>query len=296
MKPERAFVAERVAAQHCAELLRRGPEPADLLPQLERLGDRLGSALIPALAPLCGEAPLSCTVLPPRETHETELGEALGALAATVLLSTGVPGVSLLAALDGGAALALVDRAFGGPGNAPAPLPAAFPMSAQLMIERLERMIAAALAAALGHGDDQLVQPLRRASRFADLGAYPAGMRLVALTLELRQDAAAPWSLTLALPLALLPKVLGPGESAAAPRGQANPAAAPFAGLPLPLSAVLVDMAVPLHTLSTLAVGSLLPVAVARAVPIRVGDAVIARGSVGAQDDRIAVRLTQIAG
>lgn len=295
MRPERTFVAERVAAQHCAELLRRGPEPADLLPLLGRMGERLGGQLVCALAPLCGEASVTCAVQTPRETHEAELGEALGSLAATVLLSTGVPGVSLLASLDGGAALALVDRAFGGPGQAPSPLPAAFPLSAELMIARLEQMIAAALAATLGHADDTQVQPLRRASRFADLGAYPAGMKLVALTLELRQGTAAPWRLTLALPLALLPKLLGHGDRAAVPSGEANPSAAPFAELPLPLTAVLVDMAMPLRSLSTLEVGAILPVSVARAVPIRIGDAVIARGSIGAQDDRIAVQLTQIA-
>lgn len=294
MKPQRAFTAERAAAQHCPELLRRGPEPADLIPQLERMGERLGKALVPALAPLCGGKTLECSVLPPCETHEAELGERLGTLAATMLLSSGVPGVSLLASLDGGAALALVDRAFGGTGQPPTPLPPAFPFSAELMIERIEAMIAAAVTQALGQ-TPEAVQPLRRASRIADLGAYPAGMRLVALSLELSQGLATPWRLTVALPLALLPKLLGQGDSGLRPRGEADPAAAPFADVPLPLTAVLVDMAVPLRAVSALAVGAVLPVAVARAVPIRLGSAVIARGTVGAQDDRVAVRLTQIA-
>lgn len=295
MKPERSFTAERIAAQHCAELLRRGPEPADLVPQLERMAERLGKILIPALAPLCGGKAPEWTVLPARETSEAELGEALGTLAATMLLSTGVPGVSLLASLDGSATLSLVDRAFGGSGQAPAPLPAAFPLSAELMIERIEGMIAAAVAEALGQSPEA-VQPLRRASRYADLAPYPAGMRLVAVTLELSHGLTTPWRLTAALPLALLPKLLGQGDAARAPRGEANPAAAPFADVPLPMTAVLVDMPVSLRAVSALEVGAVLPVAVARAVPIRLGSAVIARGTVGAQDDRIAVRLTQIAG
>ena len=295
MKPERAFIAERTVAQHCPELLRRGPEPADLIPQLERLAERLGQALVPILAPLCGGKALECAVSPPRETLEGELGPALGTLAATMLLSSGVPGVTLLASLDGGAALSLVDRAFGGSGQAPALLPPAFPLSAELMIARIETMIAAAIAEALGQ-TAEAVQPLRRASRYVDLAPYPAGMRLVAVTLELSQGLATPWRLTLALPLTLLPKLLGQGEAGCPPRGEANPAAAPFADVPLPLTAVLVDMAVPLRAVSTLEVGAVLPVAVARAVPIRLGSAVIARGTVGAQDDRIAVRLTQIGG
>ena len=52
MKPQRAFVAERAAAQHCAQLLRRGPEPAELLPQLDRLGDRFARQLAEGLARL----------------------------------------------------------------------------------------------------------------------------------------------------------------------------------------------------------------------------------------------------
>lgn len=296
MKPERALIAERIAAQHCPELLRRGPEPVDLLPQFERLGERLGRALAPALAPLCAGKSLTCAVQPPHETHEGELADRIGTLAATLLLSTGVPGVSLLAALDGGAVLALVDRAFGGPGQAPAPLPAAFPLSARLMIERIEALIAAALAAALGHQGDQAVQAQRRATRLAELGAYPAGMKLAALTLELGDGSTAPWRLTLALPLTMLPKLLGGGERAGStPRGEADPAAAPFADLPLPLRAVLVDMSVPLHAVSMLEVGSVLPVAVARAVPISIGAEIVAKGTVGAQDDRIAVQITTIA-
>jgi flagellar motor switch protein FliM len=54
-------------------------------------------------------------------------------------------------------------------------------------------------------------------------------------------------------------------------------------------------MKVPLATVSRLEPGMVLPVAVARAVPIHAGAAVIAHGTVGAQDDRVAVKLTHIA-
>ena len=69
--------------------------------------------------------------------------------------------------------------------------------------------------------------------------------------------------------------------------------AAPFADLPLPLSAVLVDMPVPFTTLTRLAVGQVLPVSVARNVPLRVGDQTIAHGSVGMADDRVAIQITR---
>jgi flagellar motor switch protein FliM len=63
----------------------------------------------------------------------------------------------------------------------------------------------------------------------------------------------------------------------------------------LPLSATLVDMRVPLATAAALTPGMVLPVAVARAVPLAAGGSVIARGTVGHQDDRVALKLTQIA-
>jgi flagellar motor switch protein FliM len=111
------------------------------------------------------------------------------------------------------------------------------------------------------------------------------------------EGAKAPWKLTLALPLAMLPKLLGGADSGAAPRstGAADPAAAPFADVPLPLTARLVDMKVSLSTIAALEPGMVLPVAVARAVPIAIGEQVIARGSVGTQDDCVALKLTQLA-
>ena len=45
MKSDHAFIAERIAAQHCPELLRSGPAPGELLPLLTQLGERLALAL-----------------------------------------------------------------------------------------------------------------------------------------------------------------------------------------------------------------------------------------------------------
>lgn len=294
MKPERNFVAERALAQHCAELLPRPPAPAELLPALARLGERCARTLGEGLADLLGGEAPAIAVVPPVEQSETELAEAIGPLAANCLLASGVPGVTLLASLEARATLQLIDRAFGGRGEAPTSLPEAFPLSAELLIGKLELRIAAALQAALGQGE---VRPLRSNSRFAELAPYPAGARIAVLVLTIAQAQGADWRLTLALPLALLPRLLGdhvpPAPSA--PRS-ADPAAAPFAAVPLPLSATLVEMKLPLAAVSRLEVGAVLPVAVARAVPLAIGGKVVARGTVGAQDDRVALKLTQIAG
>ena len=295
MKTLHSFVAERAAAQHCAELLRGGPAPAELLPALARCGERLALALAPALAPLVGAEALNAESAPPEQSDASDLVAAIGPLAANSLLASEAGGVTLLASIDGAGALRLVDRAFGGRGEVAGPLPGRFPLSAELLIARIEDAIAEVLGAALGLAD---LTALRRDSRIGDLAPFPAAARLAVLRLALSEAGQSGWMLTVALPLEQLPWLLGSGGlERAAPRraGAGNPAAAPFAEVPLPLTATLVDMRVPLSAVAALEPGAVLPVAVARAVPIAVGGAVLARGSVGSNDDRVAVKLTQIA-
>ena len=296
MNTEHSFVPERAAAQHCAELLRRGAEPADQIGGLAKLGTRVAPLLAGALARLIGGEAPSVTPLAPQEQSEGELNQQVGPLAANALYATGLPGVSLLGSVAGAAVLRLVDRAYGGSGEHHGPLPEAFPLSAELLVKRLETALAECLGEALGNA---AVEPLKRSDRLAEFAPFPAGAKLAVLPIEVMEGTKAPWLLTLALPLSTLPKLLaalGDGPAAAPRRtGAADPAAAPFAALPLGLTATLVDMPVSLAVLATLEPGSVLPVAVSRAVPLSIGGRTIARCEVGAQDDRIALRLTAIA-
>ena len=295
MNTQHQFVAERAAAQHCAELIRRCPEPADSGPALARMGERLAQALGPLLGQILDSDPPAAAAQPAREMTEHELAEALGPLAANCLLATGLPGVTVLAAIDGSAVLRLVDRAFGGKGEAGGALPQVFPLSAQLMIARLENAIAGALGTALG----QNAHGLRRAEQLSELAPFPAGAKLTVLGIELCEDGGTAWRVELALPTVQLGKLLSGGEAArpCADRSNnaADPSAAPFSEMTLQLCAQLVDMQIPLRLLSALEPGAVLPVVVNRAVPLGVAGHTIARGTIGAADDRIAVRLTQLA-
>jgi flagellar motor switch protein FliM len=290
---QHSFVAERRAAQHCAELLNRLPDSAALMPALMRSGERLGRLLVPAFTSLLGGEEPEIVVTAPLEAGFDELSEMVGSLAANSLFATSRPGLNLLASVDGEAMLRLVDRAFGGRGEAGTPLPKAFPLSAELMIQRVEGLLAECLAGAFGEAQLTL---LRRDSRLADLAPFPAHARLCFLPIEVRERRQATLKLLVAIDRQHLPDLLGHGESAPRrPSAPADPAAAPFADLPLPLTATLVDVRLPLSTLATLEPGVVLPVAVARAVPLAIGPTVVARGTLGAQDDRIAIKLTQIA-
>ena len=91
MKPERAFVAERMLAQHCPELLRSSTAPVPVMPAFARLGDGVARALAGGLAPLSGgEAPLVRSRAP-RECTIAELAEDIAPLAANSLQNAGSP-------------------------------------------------------------------------------------------------------------------------------------------------------------------------------------------------------------
>lgn len=293
MKPERSFIADRALAQHCPELIRSGGEdsaPAELLPALGRIGTKLSRAFAAALSPLMGGQELAIQVGAPREITAAALAPDIAPLAANSLMSLG--GAAVLASFDAGAVLRMIDRAFGGKGQTPVPLPAAFPASAGVVIRQLEAIIAQGFAAATSAS----LEPVRRHGNLAELEAFPDAAPLAVLTFTVGEAGADAWPILLALPLPALAGLVGEGgpapARAAAPR-QSNPGDEPYCDLPLTLSAVIVDMCLPMSALTELQPGTLLPVSVARNVPLRIGDKTIAHGAIGSVDDRVAIQITQ---
>lgn len=293
MKPERAFIAERPLAQHCPELLRTsvtGSAPAELLPTLGQAGVKLARVFAAALSPLIGGQELVVTAAAPREATAADLTKDIAPLAASSLMASG--GAALLASFDAAAVLRMIDRAFGGKGLTPSPLPAAFPASAGVVIRQLEGIVSQGFAAALGMAFD----PVRRNGSLVELEAFADATPLAIVTLTVTEAAADAWPIHLALPTAALADLIGEGAQAparvAAPRAS-NPAEEPYCDLPLTLSAVIVEMRLPMSALADLQPGSLLPVSVARNVPLRIGDKTIAHGAIGSVDDCVAIQITQ---
>lgn len=294
MKPERPLVAQRPLARHSEALLRPAPAAAELLPVLARAGDSLARKLRLALAPLHGgeAAAVECSQ-PAEMTAGTFAPQGLTAIS---LHAAGAEGHPLLSVVEGDTVLRLLDRAFGGPGEAPSPLPRELPLSAELMVQRIEVLLAAPLTATLGFESTGGVRPLRRAATMVDLAAMAEDAPLAVLTFSIREGARPAWTLRLGFPMASLADFVGPARTAAAPKARPAPASphdAPFADMPLTLSAVLVDVPLPLSTLTALEVGQVLAVPVARRVPLRIGDTLVAHGTIGAVDDRVALQLTQ---
>lgn len=293
MKPERPLVAERPLARHSPALLRPAPGAAELLPALARAGDRLARGLRNALVPLLGGAVPTVECAAPVEQAASEC--ALQGLAAYSLYAASEKAQSLFSIVEGETVLCLLDRAFGGPGETPSPLPRELTLSAELMVGRIETIVARQLAAAFGPEAGEIT-PLRRARSLADLGGLAGDTRIALLTLTVREGSRPGWTVKIALPMAALADLTG--HAAQRPtrprRAPANPLDTPFADMPLTLRAVIVDIPLPLSALGALEVGQVLSVPVARNVPLRIAESVIGHGTIGAVDDRVAIQLTQL--
>lgn len=287
-----APVAAAIAANHCAALRGRCTVPAALVPLLGQLGERLAPALQQDLAGFCGTRP-QVRSLGVETITEAELAERIGPMAGNALQAIAGGEHRLLVSIDTHAVLAQLDRTFGGDGDIADPLPATLPMSADLLSARLEQLVADSLQAALPDGCG--LACVDRNLRYALLAPFDAVAELALLTLAIEQAPARSWQVRFAVPFAGLPDLLDRRRSAprnAIARAPADPRARPFAEVPLTLEATLIDMTVPLSRLARLEPGSVLPVGVSRNVPLRIGAAIIARGTIGECDDRIALQIT----
>lgn len=293
MKPERTFIAERQIARHCPELLRPAPAASELLPTLARLGDRLARSLGAGLGRMSGGDAPAVRCLAPRECTMADLAGEIAPLAANSLLTPDTRHAPFLASIEAAAVLRMVDRAFGGKGEVPSPLPEAFPFSAELLITRLEAIVATAAADAFGAQVGGSIQAIARDGALAQVTPFGDATAMIALSVEIH-EAPASWKLTLGFPLASLTELVGAAQPLpkASPRAEANPAEEPFGDMPMPVTAVLVDMRIGFSQLSALKVGDVLPVAVARSVPLKIADTTIAHGTIGEVDDRVAVQIT----
>ncbi|MDT0506840.1 FliM/FliN family flagellar motor switch protein [Novosphingobium sp. MMS21-SN21R] len=295
MKPERAFIAERAVARHDPALLRPGPGMGDLVPALARMSERMARTLRGAISPLLGGAEPQITPMKPMQTDFADFCSEVPRLAANSLFHIG--SAPFLATIEGETMLRLVDRAFGGPGDTPSSLPKEFPLSAELMIGRMEQIIAACLALALGGPTGGPIRAVRREASLGQLQAMPDAAAVAALTFNVNEQGRMPWAISLAFPVETLTQVFAHGESkrpARPARGPGSPTDAPFADLPINVTAVLVDMRLPLSTVSALEVGQILSVPIARSVPLIVGGKPCAHGTIGALDDRVAIQISQL--
>src|SRR5690606_18356940 len=170
VKPERPLRAAGIAASHSDALLRQRAEPTDLLPEFERFGGRLARQLGAVLTAFGGgKAPEAGLVRVERKSG-AELAKAIGSLAANCLMAIGASNTRLLFSIDGAALLAQLDRAFGGTGEIGDDLPAALPLSADLMAQRVEQSVAELLSKQIDPSEPVTV--VERDSSYATLAPF----------------------------------------------------------------------------------------------------------------------------
>ena len=281
-----------LAASHSGALFRERTEDVDLLPEFGRLGERLARAMGPALAAFGGGKALEVRVTGCERRRGAELAGELDRLGANALIGAGKQ--RLLLWIDGAALLAQLDRAFGGTGEIGNKLPAALPLSADLLAQRVEQAVAELLTQLV-----DLPQPFETVERdgtYAALAPFRKGEALAVLSLEVVERGSKPMKLTLAAKAEALAALLPPTEARKrVPERKAGPLDEPFGEIALTLEAVLTEMRIPLSRIATLEPGQTLAIPVARAVPLRIGGRVVARGTVGELEDRVALQITQSA-
>lgn len=295
MKPQGIFIAERAVAQHCAEVLRSSPKAGDPLAELAAFGTRFADLLGERLAQMFPGVKIAVAAGEATDVPAS-VNEPRGEPVFSSSIVAGPKDAPLYASLAQGAVLAMVDIVLGGRGK-DCEMPAGkLPMSVLMMFGRFEKVLAGALSAALELPGADAVR-LRNPGAAPELAAPFAGYKRTVMPIRVTLADAKPAELNLTFPgasLALLFAGRGKAATAAPRAGVIAPNVEPFAGIPLPLKAILVDMAVPVATLSRLEPGMIIPVAVARSVPLIAGDQVIAHGTVGSMDDMTALQLTRM--
>jgi flagellar motor switch/type III secretory pathway protein FliN len=296
------FTPARAAAQHCAELISRGPRPEERAAMVAAWRRDLARMLADDLSPLLSGDRLEVSVLEPENLSGAEALRRIGEVAANSLLRVGASGETALLSFDFATALALTDRSFGGEGRATGGIPDALPRSAALMVDEAAARIAAALTRvsygdspppAASRSEGQVIIRSESAARLKPFGLESACV-LVPIVIANRQGCE--WRASLAMGGERLDRLLPGTGRRARPRKASGPAtgmAAPFAGIPLPLCVVLAELDLSLARLGSLSPGDSIPIAMGRQVPLKVGETVIAHGSIGTAEDRMAIRLTR---
>ena len=291
----------RAAAAAPASLGLVNPNPFGDLHTLQHLSARLARALKPVFEPLCrGEVRLWAEPLVVQRLadYRAERGDGL---AAWLPLPAGYDAPAQLV-LGAALVLELLDLFFGGPGHAPATLPAELSPAADAMVARLGRMILPVLTAAW--------EPVARIEfRTGAVETNPATLTgvepddaIVVTRFGLARGVdGKPAFFDIAYPVA----TLKPHTQSLTGKVHARPAdpdpawrntlTRAIMGVRFPVRSVLAEPVIPLVRLLALKVGDVIPIGLGDQVPVMIGDDRIAIGTVGTAGGKAAILLNSMA-
>ena len=305
MNLAQTFIPARAVAHHCPELTERGPRPEERAQSLASWRRDIAREVAQDMSELLSGAKLDATVSEPEMVRGALVFQRLGAVAANSLLRFGGDDQTALLSFSVETAIALTDRSFGGTGELPSEPVASLPRSAALMIEQVARAIAVAITrvSAVGEtagseGEDTAGDVIIRSESAARLKPFTPSAPCAVFTIELDTGDGAIWSSVLAMTAERLDRLLpGLGAPVAANDDDAKNGAADiavFGPMPLPLQAVLAEFELSLGQLDRLAPGDEIPIAIARDIPLRLGAQLVASGSLGTKEDRMALKVTSV--
>lgn len=309
MRMHQDFAAARAAAQHCAELTAhgqaRGPKPEERDALMTAWRRDLARILADDLSGLLSGDKLEVSISAPDMVTGHAALTQIGQTAANSLLRVGVGADTALLSFDFATALALTDRSFGGDGALSSEAPEQLPRSAALLVDEAAGLIAGAITRAI-YGDApppagavMTGEVIVRSESAARLKAFALDGQVAVFALTIANDQGSIWRAVLAVAAERVDRLLpqpgfAPHRCASdAQRAPATGMAAPFANLPLPLHVVLAEFDLSLARLQMLSPGDMIPLSLGRQVPLMVGEQMIAHGSVGTAEDRMAIRLNR---
>jgi flagellar motor switch protein FliM len=297
------FAPARAAAVHCAELTTRGPRPEESAALMASWRRDLARLLADDLSGLLSGDRLDVSITEPEKLSGADALRRIGPLAANSLIRCGASAETALLSFDFATAIALTDRSFGGDGRTTGNVPEALPRSAALLVEETATMIAGAITSA-SYGDmpppaggSTRGEVIVRSESAARLKPFALDGEALFFVIEIANRQGCTWRAALAVSAERMARLLPGGGRRARPRGPraaASPLSAPFADVPLPLHVVLAEFDLSLTRLQSLSPGDTIPLAMGRQVPLLAGETLVAHGSVGTAEDRMAIRLTRI--
>lgn len=286
-------------ARHASALLAGNHQSAsaDLGP-LNQLAGRLRKGMKLGLEPILHTMP-EVIEQPARMMRYDEYIKDVPSLSSNSLFRMKRSDSRFLVSIDGRAILRLVDRFFGGLGVVEGDLPQEFPMSAELMIERLEHMVAARLSEAMGQLNADDIEREKHEATIAHLAYLEPGDQVVVSRMTVQEGSRDPWHIDFVFAgtamRMLAPKLTNRVTSKRPAQTDLSSLIESSIGeVPMPVRAVMAETAISMQTVANLEPGQILPISLARLVALRVGDQAIGRGTMGTNEDRMAVRIKQI--
>lgn len=289
----------RAGAEHAPALGAANLNPFGDLHGVQHLTARLAKSLKPVFEPLLGEGlrvwaePLAV------QRHADYRAERPNGLTAWLPLAMTPGRGRAFILIDGKLAYEMLDRFFGGDGEAPQPMPADFTGSAETLLRRIADSLAAQLRPAwelLADIDFAFVPAPTPLSVAPEIDG---GDAMVVTRIGIAQGGGKPHWIDILYPVsalkpwspALTAKVIG-GEPEVEPHWR-NCLTRAALGVRLPVRSVLAEPVVPAAMLMALKPGDVIPISFGPDVPVMVGPRRIGSGTVGTANGRAAIRLTR---